>query len=160
LVRELHADLPIFGVCLGHQTIAEALGGEVTRGNPMHGSASLVTHDGTGLFQDVTSPLRVGRYHSLIVDETTLPSSLTATAWTADRVVMALAHQDYPVFGVQFHPESILTQDGYRLLANFLHFAGVETSINLSDLAASELRIPTEATPLPRTVTPHAWREA
>lgn len=159
LVRELHAEIPMLGVCLGHQAIAEALGGQVVRGEPVHGSASLITHDGNRLFQGISCPLRVARYHSLTVDEITLPSSLIATAWTVDRIVMALAHRDYPVFGVQFHPESILTQDGYRLLANFLLIAGVKSSSNPTELAAGESRIQDNSTPLPKTVTPHAWRE-
>jgi anthranilate synthase/aminodeoxychorismate synthase-like glutamine amidotransferase len=126
LVRELHKEVPIFGVCLGHQTIAAALGGRVVRAaEPMHGRASAVFHDGSGVFSGVPSPLSACRYHSLVVEESTLPECFKVTARTADGVVMALAHRRAPVVGVQFHPESILTEHGYALLANFLRIAGI-----------------------------------
>jgi anthranilate synthase/aminodeoxychorismate synthase-like glutamine amidotransferase len=126
LVRELTGRVPILGVCLGHQTISAALGGTVVRApTPMHGRTSFVRHDGRGVFAGLPNPLRATRYHSLVVDPATLPSELSATAWTDDGIVMALAHREFPVVGVQFHPESILTQDGHRLLANFLRLAGM-----------------------------------
>lgn len=125
LVRELYAELPILGVCLGHQTIAAALGGRVVRAaEPVHGRASSVLHDGRGVFAGLPNPLRACRYHSLVVDEATLPDCLEVTARTADGVVMALAHHTLPVVGLQFHPESILTDLGYELLAGFLRLAG------------------------------------
>ena len=126
LVRELGSSIPILGVCLGHQVIAAALGGEVVRARePVHGRTSLIQHDGTTLFAGLPNPLRATRYHSLIVDEATLPVELVVTARTDDGVPMALVHSHWPVFGVQFHPESVLTQRGRTLLANFLGLAGI-----------------------------------
>ncbi|MEX2169223.1 MAG: aminodeoxychorismate/anthranilate synthase component II [Pirellulales bacterium] len=160
LVRDLHLEVPMLGVCLGHQTIAEALGGHVVRGEPVHGRSSLVTHDESGLFEGLSNPLRVGRYHSLIVERATLPSRLMPTAHTSDGVMMAFAHRDLPVFGVQFHPESVLTEYGYRLLANFLRLASINISGVLAELEAED--VPASAVPLPLspTVTPHAWGSA
>lgn len=135
LVRELHSDLPILGVCLGHQAIAAALGGNVVPASePVHGRSSSVYHDGRGVFQDLPNPLIVCRYHSLIVEEASLPETLEVTARTANGIVMALQHRQFPVVGVQFHPESILTQHGYELLANFLRLSGVELPAPLPDL--------------------------
>ena len=124
IARELHESIPILGVCLGHQAIAAALGGRVVR-EPMHGRASAVSHNGKGIFAGVPNPFSAGRYHSLVVEEATLPESLSATARTVDGVVMAIAHRRLPVIGVQFHPESILTECGYPLLANFMRIAGI-----------------------------------
>ncbi len=124
VVRELTGEVPILGVCLGHQTIAAALGGRVVRAKePVHGRASQVEHCGEGIFAGLPSPLSVGRYHSLVVEEQSLPPELGVTARITDGTVMALAHRQYPVVGVQFHPESILTRGGYELLANFLRLA-------------------------------------
>jgi anthranilate synthase/aminodeoxychorismate synthase-like glutamine amidotransferase len=141
IVRQLHREVPILGVCLGHQVIAEALGAMVVAARtPVHGRASVVEHNSRGLFEGVPSPLRAGRYHSLVVEPESLPTGLQPTAWTADGVLMALAHGRWPLYGVQFHPESILTQYGYDLLANFLRIAGEEVSINPGDLAHDELQ--------------------
>lgn len=141
IVRALHADVPMLGVCLGHQVIAEALGGRIERApTPVHGQTSSIAHDGTGLFAGLPSPLNVARYHSLIAEAETLPAELRSTAWTADRVLMAFEHVRYPVYGVQFHPESILTEGGYELLANFLRLAGVDVSVDPRELQGSELR--------------------
>lgn len=124
-VRHLGPTVPILGVCLGHQAIAAAYGGRVTRAaEPVHGRNSLIEHSGSGLFAGLPQPLTVARYHSLIVDEHSLPPDLQVTARTADGIVMALEHTRHPVLGVQFHPESILTDGGHRLLANFLQRAG------------------------------------
>ncbi len=126
VVRQLGPTIPLLGVCLGHQTIALALGGEVVRAaEPIHGRASLVEHDGQRLFADLPNPLTATRYHSLIVPVGTLPTCLRPTARTHDGVLMAFEHIDRPTFGVQFHPESILTVGGHRLLQNFLELAGL-----------------------------------
>jgi anthranilate synthase/aminodeoxychorismate synthase-like glutamine amidotransferase len=139
LVRELHAAVPMLGVCLGHQVIAEALGGRIVRApSPVHGRASEICHDGSGLFNGLPSPIRVGRYHSLVAEPATLSDSLRLTAWTEDGVVMAFEHKQLPVYGVQFHPESILTEFGYELLANFLRLAGLACCEDASELAAGE----------------------
>jgi anthranilate synthase/aminodeoxychorismate synthase-like glutamine amidotransferase len=116
----------MLGVCLGHQVIAAALGATVSRSmEPVHGRDSLVFHGGDGIFAGLPSPLRCGRYHSLIVDEKLLPDDLQVLARTAERTVMAIAHRTLPVVGLQFHPESILTECGYDLLAAFLRQAGL-----------------------------------
>ncbi len=126
LIRELSNSIPMLGVCLGHQAIAAALGGEVVRAREaVHGRTSLIEHSGKDLFVGIPSPLRVMRYHSLVVDETTLPPELVVTARTEDGVPMAMRHLSRPLFGVQFHPESVLTQHGRPLLANFLRLAGL-----------------------------------
>ena len=126
LVRELGPSIPMLGVCLGHQAIAAALGGQVIRADePVHGRTSWVRHDGRRLFAGLPNPLRATRYHSLIVDEVTLPSDLIVTARTEDGVPMALEHERWPLFGVQFHPESVLSQCGRALLGNFLSLAGL-----------------------------------
>ncbi len=127
LVRELHTDLPILGICLGHQTIAAALGGRVVRApQPVHGRTSLVEHTGSGVFAGLPNPLVVGRYHSLVVEEDSLPGDLAVTARTVDGIVMAMAHRRLPIVGLQFHPESVLTQHGYDLLAGFLSIANIK----------------------------------
>ena len=123
-IRELTGAIPILGVCLGHQALGAALGGTVGRAAPLHGKSSPVEHDGSVLFAGVASPFRAGRYHSLVVHREGLPPELVVSAWTEDGIIMALRHREHPTFGVQFHPESILTQDGKTLLANFLKLAG------------------------------------
>ena len=123
VVRRWGAEIPTLGVCLGHQAIGEAYGGRVVRaGRVMHGKTSEVLHDGTGLFEGLPSPLRVMRYHSLTVAPEDLPSSLEVVARAVDapEEIHALRHREHPVWGVQFHPESILTDGGKRLLGNFL----------------------------------------
>ena len=113
--------IPILGVCLGHQSIGQAFGGKVVRARaPVHGKAEEILHDGSGLFRGAPKPLRGGRYHSLVVDGRTLPKELKVSARTRDGIVMAVRHRRLPVFGLQFHPESILTPDGQTLLGNFL----------------------------------------
>jgi anthranilate synthase/aminodeoxychorismate synthase-like glutamine amidotransferase len=123
VIRRYGATIPLLGVCLGHQAIGEAYGGVVTRaGRVMHGKLSQILHDGTGLFAGVPSPFGVMRYHSLIVERASLPSELEVTAVAADapEEIHALRHRTHPVWGVQFHPESILTEHGRELLVNFL----------------------------------------
>ncbi|MET3197096.1 aminodeoxychorismate/anthranilate synthase component II [Bacillus sp. OAE603] len=113
--------IPILGVCLGHQSIAQVFGGEVIRAKTlMHGKTSSITHEGMGLFSDLPSPIDVTRYHSLIVDEKSFPDQLQVTAWTSDGEIMALKHKTLPIEGVQFHPESIMSQFGKEMLKNFL----------------------------------------
>jgi anthranilate synthase/aminodeoxychorismate synthase-like glutamine amidotransferase len=139
VIREFQGQTPILGVCLGHQAIAAAWGGRIVRAaEPRHGRTSLVEHDREGLFDALPSPLEVCRYHSLVVDEPSLPPELRVTARSEDGAVMALAHTSAPVFGVQFHPESALTPEGYRLLANFLRLAGCPVDADPKALAASE----------------------
>jgi anthranilate synthase/aminodeoxychorismate synthase-like glutamine amidotransferase len=121
VIQAFGAELPTLGVCLGHQAIGVAYGGRVVRAQrPMHGRTSLVRHRRSGLFRGIPSPLTACRYHSLVLDRASLPTCLDVTAWTDDGTVMGIAHREWPVFGVQFHPESILTEAGSELLANFL----------------------------------------
>ena len=118
------AGVPLLGVCLGHQAIAAFHGGAVVRAPaPRHGKSSRVSHDGSALFDGVPSPFEAGRYHSLVVSREGLPGELAVTATSDDGLVMALAHRSKPVYGVQFHPESVLTPEGERLLANFVGIA-------------------------------------
>lgn len=117
--------MPLLGVCLGHQAIGAAFGTEVSEAPElMHGMVSQVEHEGSGLFDGIPSPVEVGRYHSLALDETELPAEIVVSARTASGTVMAITHRDLPIAGVQFHPESVLTQHGYRLLANWLRKLG------------------------------------
>ena len=121
VIRELGATTPILGVCLGHQSIGQVYGGEVVRADRlMHGKTSPIHHAGRSVFGGMPNPFEATRYHSLIVKRASLPACLEITAWTAEGEIMGLCHKQYPVHGVQFHPESILTQDGKRLLENFL----------------------------------------
>ena len=121
LIEAAAAVCPVFGVCLGHQAIGQAYGGTVVRAPaPMHGKISLIHHDDTGLFAGLPNPFPATRYHSLIVDRNSLPSTLHVNAWTEDGLIMGLRHQSLPVHGVQFHPESIETKAGHALLRNFL----------------------------------------
>jgi anthranilate synthase/aminodeoxychorismate synthase-like glutamine amidotransferase len=125
VVERLWQSTPILGVCLGHQTIGAAFGGQVIRAPaPMHGRASLIHHAGHGVFAQAANPFPACRYHSLIVDAKTLPACLEPTAFSDDGVLMGLQHRDALVVGVQFHPESILTDSGYRILGNFLKMCG------------------------------------
>ena len=113
--------VPVLGVCLGHQAIGQVFGGQVVRGTvPMHGKVSAVRHDGTGVFAGLPSPFDATRYHSLVVAPDTVPDCLEANAWTEDGAIMGLRHRSLPVHGVQFHPESIASQHGHAILANFL----------------------------------------
>ena len=121
LIKAFAGKIPILGVCLGHQCIGEVFGGEVVRAKrPMHGKTSRIYHAPGGLFQGLPSPFEATRYHSLIVKRDTLPTALAVTAWTHEREIMGLQHRRFPVYGVQFHPESILTSVGKDLLKNFL----------------------------------------
>ncbi|MDF2682813.1 MAG: pabA [Brevibacillus sp.] len=122
VIRHFAGKIPIMGVCLGHQSIGQVFGGKVIRAERlMHGKTSEVLHDGKTIFQDIPSPFTAARYHSLIVEESSVPSELEVTARTAEGEIMAIRHREYPIEGVQFHPESIITQHGKLLLKNFLN---------------------------------------
>jgi anthranilate synthase/aminodeoxychorismate synthase-like glutamine amidotransferase len=121
VVLRFAREIPILGVCLGHQCIAEAYGGKVVRaGRLMHGKSCMITHNGSPLFSDLPNPFEAGRYHSLVVERTSLPACLEITGASDDGEVMALRHREFPVLGVQFHPESVLTPNGRKILARFL----------------------------------------
>jgi anthranilate synthase/aminodeoxychorismate synthase-like glutamine amidotransferase len=122
VIKRLGPQTPILGVCLGHQAIGAACGGAVVRAPlPMHGKTSVIEHDGRGVFSGLTAPFVASRYHSLVVSDTALPPELQVTARTQeDRIIMGLRHRSWPLHGVQFHPESILTGEGHRMLRNFL----------------------------------------
>jgi anthranilate synthase/aminodeoxychorismate synthase-like glutamine amidotransferase len=150
IVRQLAGRVPILGVCLGHQTIGAAFGASIVRATePMHGRTSTIQHDQRGLFAGVTNPLTVGRYHSLVVDRATLPPELLVTAEADDGTIMALAHREWPVLGVQFHPESILTQGGYDILANFLRLASIPLPVALPSMDDEKPASPTGIAALP-----------
>lgn len=126
VIRELGATTPILGVCLGHQAIGEAFGGRVVRApQTMHGKTSRIFHDERSVFAGLPRPFEATRYHSLLVERESLPDCLDVTAWTEDGLIMGVQHREHPIVGVQFHPESILTQDGRKLLANFLTQHGI-----------------------------------
>ncbi len=121
IIREFGPRLPVFGVCLGHQSVAEVYGGKVVRADRlMHGKTSPMIHEGKSVFKGLPSPFDATRYHSLIVERESLPDCLEITAWTAEGEIMGFRHREHPVHGVQFHPESILTMEGKKLLQNFL----------------------------------------
>jgi len=122
VIKQCFKTIPILGVCLGHQALGVAFGGKIIRAPQiMHGKTSQIFHDEQTLYKNIPNPFTARRYHSLIVEKATLPKELVITAWTEDGIIMGLRHQDYPVIGVQFHPESILTTAGHDLLRNFLH---------------------------------------
>ncbi len=124
LIEKAASNIPIFGVCLGHQAIGQAFGGEVVRAPlPVHGKLSEMQHDGTSVFRGLNGPFKATRYHSLVVDRATMPADLAVTAETSDHLVMGLAHRTLPVHGVQFHPESIASEHGHLILKNFLDLA-------------------------------------
>ncbi len=121
VIKTFYKKYPLLGVCLGHQSIAEAFQGKVIQAKELvHGKDSDINHDGKGLFANVPNPLKGGRYHSLIVERETLPDCLEITAETADHQIMGIRHKEYPVEGVQFHPESIMTKDGMKIIENFV----------------------------------------
>jgi len=131
LIKAASAKIPILGVCLGHQAIGEAFGGKVVRApKPVHGKLSEIRHNGAGIFRGINAPFLATRYHSLVVERTSLPQALTATADTDDGLIMGLAHKQLPVHGVQFHPESIASEHGHLLLQNFLDIAAQWNSAN------------------------------
>ncbi|MEE2954940.1 MAG: aminodeoxychorismate/anthranilate synthase component II [Pseudomonadota bacterium] len=124
LVKHVLGKIPVLGVCLGHQVIGQALGGKIIRGpKPMHGKSSLINHQGTEIFKDIPSPFLATRYHSLIVEKKSLPNEIIINSFTKDKIIMGISHSKFPLYGVQFHPESIGTNYGHTLLANFLKIA-------------------------------------
>ena len=135
LVRRLGPLVPILGVCLGHQCIGQAFGGQIVRARrPMHGKASAIRHDGTGVFAGLPNPLRAARYHSLVVEPDHLPEELAVTARSEEGEIMALRHRRHPIVGVQFHPEAILTEHGHDLLRNFLEGPAADPGAHASYL--------------------------
>jgi anthranilate synthase/aminodeoxychorismate synthase-like glutamine amidotransferase len=155
VIREFGPRIPLLGVCLGHQAIGEAFGGTVMRASRvMHGKLSRIVHTGTGLFEGIPSPLGVMRYHSLIVERASLPGELevTATALDDEHEIHALRHRQYPIWGVQFHPESILTEHGREMLANFLREAYL-SRISASGSARSGAGITSDSSTLPTSTT-------
>jgi len=131
LIKATGGDIPILGVCLGHQAVGEAFGGKVVRApKPVHGKLSDIRHDGSGIFRGINSSFKATRYHSLVVERESLPPELAATADTDDGLIMGLAHKRFPVHGVQFHPESIASEHGHLLLRNFLEIAAQWNAAN------------------------------
>ena len=149
LIQRLAPAVPILGICLGHQAIGASLGGRIVRApEPVHGRTSRIVHDQRGLFRGLQTPMTATRYHSLLIEETSLPAELLVRARTEDGLMMALEHRQWPVFGLQFHPESILTEDGHRLLANFLRAAGLSVTSHIAgDRETSDVGRPQEAIP-------------
>ena len=127
LIKTAPANLPILGICLGQQSIGQAFGGNVIRAKEiMHGKISPIHHDGTGLFEGIANPFNATRYHSLAVERETLPDDLHVDAWTEDGEIMGLRHKERPIFGLQFHPESIASENGHALIDRFLKIAGIK----------------------------------
>ena len=146
VVRRVGPRIPILGVCLGHQCIGAAYGGEIVRaGRPMHGKASRVHHGGTGLFHGLPTPFLATRYHSLVIAPASVPAELEVTATSEDGEIMAVRHARHPVYGVQFHPESVLTEHGYRLVDHFLH--GVPAEPRALPPAADKVLVPARVEP-------------
>ena len=155
-VRAFRGHLPILGVCLGHQTIAAALGARIVRATPMHGRTSGILHDSVNLFAGIPSPMTAGRYHSLVVEPESLPDRLTVTARDAAGTIMAIADEPHAIHGVQFHPESILTRHGFRLLANFLDLTGLPHLGRFADLLDDDVAAQAERPEPPPTPPPVA----
>ena len=148
VVRAFRGRLPILGVCLGHQAIAAALGGRIIRARePVHGRTSPVHHDAVNLFAGIESPMTACRYHSLVVDPTALAPGLAVTARDDEGTIMAIEHAADRLYGVQFHPESILTEHGFRLLANFLDIAGIPRSGRIPDVETHRAAQPADTQP-------------
>lgn len=155
LVKEFYEQIPILGVCLGHQAIATAFGGDIVKAaEPVHGRASQITHDQSGVFVGLESPMSVCRYHSLVVNPDSLPGCLEIAAELGDGTIMAIRHKSFPVFGVQFHPESVLTESGYDVLRNFLTVVGTEmcgNNLSIDDERTREVPVEIELPDRPIT---------
>lgn len=124
IINKFKGSIPILGICLGHQSIGYCFGGKVIKGKePVHGKIAYINHNNEGVFKEVKNPLRVTRYHSLIVDIESIPNELEVVAKTEDDIVMAIRHKEYPIFGVQFHPEAEMTEEGHKILKNFIDIA-------------------------------------
>jgi anthranilate synthase component 2 len=146
VVRRLGPTVPILGVCLGHQCIGAAYGGEIVRaGRPMHGKTSWIHHGGTGIFQGLPDPFRATRYHSLVIAPASVPPELEVIATSEDGEIMAVRHASHPVYGLQFHPESVLTEHGYRLIDHFLH--GTPAAPRSLPAAADGALVPADVEP-------------
>jgi anthranilate synthase/aminodeoxychorismate synthase-like glutamine amidotransferase len=153
VVRRLGARIPILGVCLGHQCIGAAYGGEIVRaGMPMHGKPSRIHHQSQGLFAGLPSPFTATRYHSLVIAPASMPATLVVTATAEDGEIMAVQHVEHPVYGLQFHPESVLTEHGYRLLDHFLH--GVPAEPRAVPWAADGASAPGSSVAIPLASAP------
>lgn len=120
VIKEFKGTIPIFGVCLGHQAIGQEFGGNIVKTYPMHGKVSEITHNGKNIFKNIPSPFKVTRYHSLIIENETCPKNLEITAKTTDNIIMAIADEKLKIYGVQFHPESIASEFGHKIIKNFL----------------------------------------
>jgi anthranilate synthase/aminodeoxychorismate synthase-like glutamine amidotransferase len=140
VISALGSTVPVLGVCLGHQCIGQVFGGQVVRHQVMHGKTSELTHDGRGVFAGLPDPLVATRYHSLVVDPGSVPPVLEVSAWAEDGTVMGLRHRELPIEGVQFHPESILTAGGHRLIANWLVTCGQGGALDAAPAAEAQLR--------------------
>jgi len=125
-IKQLSGRVAILGVCLGHQCLGQAFGGRVVRNQPAHGKTSWIRHDNSGVLAGVSDPFEATRYHSLIVERSSVPAELLVTAWTPDGTVMGLRHVKHPTYGVQFHPESVLTKEGKKILGNFVRRCGAQ----------------------------------
>lgn len=137
-IKQFGHRIPILGVCLGHQAIGQAFGASVIKALcPTHGKARWITHDGNGIFEGLESPLMVGRYHSLILGEKDFPSELIITSYSEEKEIMSIQHKTHKIYGVQFHPESLLTEKGYQILYNFLKTTLINSTINDFDHAVS-----------------------
>jgi anthranilate synthase component II len=151
VVRTLAGRVPILGICLGHQTIGAAFGGKIVRAaEPVHGRVSEILHRNESVFAGMPSPLVGCRYHSLVIEPASVPSELQVTAWTTDGTIMAIAHRSLPIVGLQFHPESILTDTGYDLLAAFLRTSGLAISTEVPQFESERIAAP-PGPPLPTT---------